>query len=111
MQETKEGQMSKKAFDKIAAGLKEAVAISRGEADPSTYRVHVPESVDVKAIRSKIGLTQSAFASRFGFPLATVKDWEQGRRGPETTARALLTIIDREPEAVRRALVGQEVGA
>ena len=99
--------MTRKAFDKIAAGLTEAVAISKGEADPSTYRVHVPASVDVKAIRSKIGLSQSAFASRFGFPLGTVKDWEQGRRGPETSARVLLTIIDREPDAVQRALASE----
>ena len=103
--------MSKRAFDKIAAGLTEAVAISKGEADPSTYRVHVPASVDVKAIRGKIGLSQSAFASRFGFPLGTVKDWEQGRRGPETSARVLLTIIDREPDAVQRALAGEGVAA
>lgn len=96
--------MTKRAFDKIAAGLTEAVAISKGEADPSTYRVHVPASVDVKAIRAKVGLTQSAFANSFGFALATIKDWEQGRRGPESSARVLLTIIDREPDAVKRAL-------
>jgi putative transcriptional regulator len=96
--------MTKTAFDKIAAGLTEAVAISKGEAHPESYRVHVPARLDVRAIRAKMGLSQQAFADRFGFPVATLRDWEQGRRGPETSARVLLTVIDREPEAVRRAL-------
>jgi putative transcriptional regulator len=96
--------MTKTAFDKIAAGLKEAVAITKGEAHPGSYRVHVPDRLDVRAIRAKTGLSQQAFADRFGFPVATLRDWEQGRRGPETSARLLLTVIDKEPEAVRRAL-------
>ena len=48
-------------------------------------------------------MTQDRFASRFGISTATLRNWEQGRRRPEGPARALLTIIDREPEAVRRA--------
>jgi len=48
--------------------------------------------------------SQQAFADRFGFPDAILQDWEQGRRGPETSARVLLTVIDKEPEAVHRAL-------
>ena len=66
--------------------------------------VKVPLSVDVQAIRHKLGLSQREFALRFGFSLGTVRNWEQGHRGPEGSARALLTIIDREPEAVERAL-------
>ncbi len=98
--------MTQKAFDKIAAGLLEAVEISAGRADPSTYRVHVPKDVDVKAIRTKLGLSQAAFAQRFGFSKGAVTDWEQKRRTPESAARTLLTIIDKEPEAVERALAG-----
>lgn len=96
--------MSKRAFDKIMAGLTDAVAIAEGRADPAAYRVHVPEAVDVKAIRRKLGLSQAAFAARFGFSAAAVRDWEQARRKPEASARVLLTVIDREPEAVQRAL-------
>ncbi|HEX7760289.1 MAG TPA: NadS family protein [Caulobacteraceae bacterium] len=96
--------MSKRAFDKIMAGLSDAVAIAEGRADPVAYRVHVPEAVDVKAIRHKLGLSQAAFAARFGFSAAAVRDWEQARRRPEASARVLLTVIDREPEAVQRAL-------
>ena len=98
--------VTKNVFNKIAAGLKETVSISKDEADPASYRVHVPADLNVRRIRDNLGLTQKAFAARFGFPIGTVRDWEQGRRGPETSARVLLTVIDREPEAVRRALAG-----
>ena len=96
--------MSKSAFDKIKAGLEDAITIARGEADASTYRVHVPAEVDVKAIRRKLGMSQAEFARSFGFGLDAVQNWEQGRRRPEGAARAFLKVIDREPDAVRRAL-------
>lgn len=67
-----------------------------------------PEKVDVRAIRSKLKLSQAEFAERFGFTPAAVRQWEQGRRYPHGPARVLLTIIDREPDAVRRALSRHE---
>ena len=67
---------------------------------------HVPEDVDVAAIRKRLGLSQSDFAARFGFKLDAVQNWEQGRRRPEGAARAFLRVIEREPAAVRRALAG-----
>jgi len=91
-------------FEGIMQGLREAVSIMKGEADPSTYRVHVPQEVDVKAIRTRMNMTQTAFASRFGFSPSAVKDWEQKRRRPEAAARVLLTVIDKEPQAVLKAL-------
>ena len=63
-----------------------------------------PATVDVRAIREKLHLSQPEFAARFGFTAAAVRQWEQGRRQPHGPARVLLTIIDREPGAVRRAL-------
>jgi putative transcriptional regulator len=101
--------MSKKAFDKIAEGLADAIAIARGEADPATYRVHAPTDVDVVKIRQSMGLTREAFALRFGLPLGTVRDWEQHKRKPDGAARVLLTVIDKEPEAVTRALAAADV--
>lgn len=59
---------------------------------------------DVCGLRRKLGLTQSAFASRIRVPLATVRNWEQGRTYPDPAAVALLTILDREPRAALRAL-------
>lgn len=93
-----------KAFDKIAAGLQDAVAIAQGKADPESYVVHVPADIDVSAIRARTGLTQKAFAGRFGFSLATLRDWEQRRSNPDQTSRAYLTVIDRDPASVERAL-------
>lgn len=93
-----------KAFDKIMDGLTDALAIAEGTADPATYRVHVPEEVDVRAIRHAQGLTQEAFALRYGFSPPAVRDWEQGRRRPEASARILLKVIEKRPEAVLEAL-------
>jgi putative transcriptional regulator len=84
--------MSKRAFDKITAGLEGAIAITRGEAAPRAYRVHVAAEVDVKATRRKLGVTQAEFAAAFGFALDAVQDWEQGRRRPEGAARAFLKV-------------------
>ena len=60
--------------------------------------------LDVKAIRKGLKLTQQQFAQEFGLELRTIQDWEQGRVMPTGAARTLLRIIERDPEAVRRAL-------
>jgi putative transcriptional regulator len=89
-------------FNRIMDGLTEVVEIEAGRARPA--RTYVPERVDVKAIRGRLHMSQSQFADHFGFTKATVQGWEQNRRQPEASARILLTVIDREPEAVARAL-------
>jgi putative transcriptional regulator len=92
--------MSRKAFEKMAAGMREARALD----DVDSETVHVPRDVDARAIRQKLGLSQHAFAARFGIPVATLRDWERRRRRPEGPGRVLLTIIEREPDAAWRAL-------
>jgi putative transcriptional regulator len=96
--------MSKRAFDRIKAGLDDARAYLEGTADKRRYRVHVPEKMDVKRIRRRLGLSQEAFAETYGFALSAVRDWEQGRRTPERSARILLKIVEKDPDAVTRAL-------
>jgi putative transcriptional regulator len=96
--------MAKKLFDDIKAGLEDAIAIAKGAADPAAYRVYVPSSIDVRAIRKRYGLSQAQFADRFGFTLGAIRDWEQNRRTPEGPTRAYFVVIDREPDAVLRAL-------
>jgi putative transcriptional regulator len=91
-------------FDDIKEGLLEAIAVAKGEADPSTYKIHVPKDVNVKAIRKRLGLSQTEFAARFGFTCARVRDWEQNRYHPDGALRAYLIVIDRKPEAVKEAL-------
>ena len=89
---------------RLVKAAEEALAIARGEADPATYRVHVPADVDVRKIRKELKLSQAEFAAKFGLSAATVRDWEQNRRKPEGAARVLLHVIKKEPDAVRRAL-------
>lgn len=67
-------------------------------------RIEAPEEVDVKTIRETLGLSQETFAQRFGLDLSTVRNWEQKRSRPDTAARVLLRTIEKEPDAVTRAL-------
>jgi putative transcriptional regulator len=93
-----------KAGSRILQGAREALAFARGEASPEAYRVHIPSDVDVKGIRRKLGLSQEAFAQRYGLTAARVRDWEQGRSKPDSAARAYLIVITRDHVAVERAL-------
>lgn len=90
--------MSKKAFDKIAEGLNEALAIVRGMAEPA--KLHVPAEMDVRAIRLKANMSQDQFASAFGFTVHQVRQWEQKRHRPLGAMRAYLMVIDRNHEEV-----------
>jgi putative transcriptional regulator len=96
--------MTGKVADSIRRGLEEALAYAEGSADVSRYGVHIPEAIDVKAIRAKLEMTQEEFAGRFGFSINTLRHWEQGRRVPEGPTRAYLLVIDRNPKAVQKAL-------
>jgi len=69
-------------------------------------RIYNPPIPDVKAIRQKLGLSQAAFAQRFGFSVRTVQQWEQGRAVPDRPARILLLVVQTAPGAVERALAG-----
>ena len=89
----------------IIQGLQNAVAYAKGR--NRKIRVHlvqVPGPVDVRKVRRRLGMSQGEFAAQFGINPATLRNWEQGRRQPEGPARVLLNIIDREPDAVQRAL-------
>jgi putative transcriptional regulator len=90
--------MSKKAFEKIAEGLREAVSIARGQSKPA--RLFVPPEIDVRRIRAKLRLSQQGFAHAFGFTVHQIRQWEQGRSGPLGAVRAYLLIIDRDPKHV-----------
>ena len=96
--------MGKKAFDAIAAGLRDALAHARGDgARGRPHRVRVRD-VNVTIVRGKLGLSQEDFAAAFGVSVGTLRHWEQGRRRPEGPARVLLTVIDKSPRTVMDAL-------
>lgn len=90
----------------MIAGAKSALAFARGEKDHGCI-VHIPEEIDVKAIREKVDMSQSEFSRAFGVSKRALEHWEHGRRVPTGPARAFLTVIAREPDAVRRALMEQ----
>ncbi|WP_277981539.1 helix-turn-helix domain-containing protein [Sphingomonas phyllosphaerae] len=91
----------KSAFDKIAAGLEDAIAFAEG--DETRGRI---ATVDVRAVRAVTRKTQDAFARAYRIPLGTLRDWEQGRRRPDSGSVTLLKMIEAEPETVERILAG-----
>ena len=98
--------MARIAFEKIMAGLDDALAYTDGDSlRGMSHQVKVAD-VDITHLREKLGLSQDRFAALFGLSSRTVRNWEQGVRHPEGPARILLQVIDREPEAVMRALRG-----
>jgi putative transcriptional regulator len=89
-------------FEDLMSGLDEVEAFLAG--DTTGYKVNLPAEVDVKGIRKRLKMTQARFSDTFGFSLDAVKHWEGGRRTPESSARAFLTVIARNPSAVIAAL-------
>ena len=88
----------------IIKGLEQAVAWTSGEnKNARVTLVRVPE-VDVRKVRKRMGLSQAQFATKFGFPPATLRNWEQGRARPDAPTRGLLAVIDKHPEAVEDVL-------
>ncbi|MEM7351800.1 MAG: NadS family protein [Acidobacteriota bacterium] len=89
-------------FRKLTRSLEQAGEIRRGER--SADRLFHFEPIDIKAIRKKLDRSQTEFAAMIGVSVATLRNWEQGRRRPEGPARALLTVAAHNPEAVAKAL-------
>ena len=91
--------MNDKLFKELAQSIKQGGRILRGESKPSrTFKYGEP---DVRAIRFQLGLSQHRFSSLLGISLATLRNWEQGRRTPEGSAIALLRIAARHPQIIR----------
>ncbi len=93
--------MGKFAKDLIE-GMTEAVAHAEGKAQGAA--VHLVEVPDVRAIRRRLHMSQHEFAAAYRIPLATLKNWEQGRRIPDAPAAAYLQAIARKPQLIRDAL-------
>ena len=90
--------MKKELCEELLESVKQGGAIMRGEMEPSrTFRF--PES-EVRKIREQYGLSQDKFATLMGISVATLRNWEQGRRKPEGPARVLLRVASKHPEAL-----------
>ena len=94
--------MNDKDFQKLVKSVKQMGSIMRGE--KITHRRTVLKTVDVKALRERLGLTQNEFSGMIGVSIKTLQNWEQGRREPEGPAKALLRVVEKEPQAVLSAL-------
>jgi putative transcriptional regulator len=89
-------------FQGIVQGLKETAAFLQGEA--KAVRIHVPSQIGVAAIRRKTALSQSRFAEIIGVSIGTLRNWEQGRRVPDGSARVLLAMLAKNPRIVEEVL-------
>jgi len=89
-------------FDEIVAGLEDAIAHAEGDGS----RAFSHETLNVSAIRKKTGLSQRKFSALFMVSIGTLRNWEQERRTPRGPARALLKVIDKDPEVAVKALHG-----
>ena len=96
--------MKKELFEELVTSVKEAGRIHRGEVKPSRAFVFQPE--EVKQIREKLKKSQPEFARMIGVSVATLQNWEQGRRQPHGPARALLLVASKAPTVVEKALAG-----
>lgn len=85
----------------LIEGMKIVMAHQRGTVELEQVW---PKPVDVKAIRKRVKMSQAEFSRAYGISKRALQEWEQGRRQPDSAARAYLTLIAKEPAVVRRAL-------
>jgi putative transcriptional regulator len=90
--------MRKELFDELLESVREGGAILRGEKEAS--RTFHFDELDVRRLREEYGLSQPKFAALMGISVGTVRNWEQGRRRPEGSARVLLRVLSKHPNAV-----------
>ncbi len=90
--------MKDELFNELVSSVREGGRILRGKASPS--RKFVIETPDVKKIRADYKLSQIEFAALMGISVSTLRNWEQGRRTPEGSARVLLQVAAKHPEVI-----------
>ena len=88
----------------LETALNEVLAHVRGEIELPCRIVEDPAPERILSLRKRMKLSRRKFADRFGLDARALQDWEQGRRTPDRAARVLLTVIERDPEAIVRAL-------
>lgn len=100
------GKTDWKALDELSEEEVERRALSDPDAKPLTEKdfKRLKRSPHVRIVRMTLGMTQQEFAGAYGIPVATLRDWEQGRREPDQASKTLLKLIERMPHEVRKAL-------
>lgn len=95
--------MNEDMFEKLRQSVEQAAAHASGEQDFPDEQVHIEGEPDPRAIRDTLGLTQDQFAEYLNVPVATLRNWEQGRRTPQGPAKMLLKIAATNPKAILKA--------
>jgi putative transcriptional regulator len=95
--------MKKSDFEGLMQGMKEASDFIRSS-ELKGGKIHIPAEIDAAAIRAKTGLSQLGFAKQIGVSVATLRNWEQGRRVPDGPAQVLLRLLNEDPKIVQRTL-------
>ena len=96
--------MKDELFAELLESVRQGGAILRGKRRPSrAFRFNEP---DVRALRERYRLSQAKFAALMGISAGTLRNWEQGRRRPEGSARVLLRVVERHPQAVLDVVTG-----
>lgn len=88
----------------LLTSMEQALAYAKGDRVAARVTTVMVPSVDVKAIRGRLGLSQAKFAAKFGFAPASIRNWEQGRRFPDGPARILLAVIGERPDVIESVL-------
>ena len=94
----------RKLATELVKSLEEALAHAEGRGTRARVHRLSLKPAEIQKARKKLGLSQDDFAQVFGVSASTLRKWEQGQRSPTGAAETLLKIIDREPQAVVRAL-------
>ena len=95
--------MNDELFNELLESVKQAGEIRGGTR--KTFKRAVIEDPDVTAIREKYNMTQQEFSSLLGISIATLRNWEQGRRKPQGPAKVLLKIAEKRPKAILDSLL------
>ena len=103
MRQAKHSRMGKR----LITAMKVVVDHVEGKVALPMRYIEIPEDVDVKAIRSRLGLSQAEFSRSYAISQRSLQEWEQGRRRPDGAVRAYLTVIERNPKAVEAALTSK----
>ena len=93
--------MSNEFYDDLSLSLNQALAIAKGEAEPS--RKFSYDMPDIKLIRTKTGLSQQQFADKLNISPRTLQNWEQGTRNPTGAAVTLMRLLDKQPDLITEA--------
>ena len=97
-----------KISSSIIKGAQEALTYAKGhKKNMRIHKVMIPKTINVQKIRDHLQMTRQEFSENFGFSIRTLEKWERFERQPDTSTRAYLIVIDKNPRAVRKALLAQ----